>query len=313
MRDIESMLRYDYGINSLDIEQRAGGFSARAYKVTAADEVYFLKAYDKTSKAAAQWIARIDRYIPVLCRLNDHPGLRGGIAEPVRTRSGACKAQDCRSVYVVFRYIDGETLGDSPLSAEQACELGQLVGMLHQHKAQTIPGDYSGMTEDFRLPFCSRLSAVLQGGAFDEDVQAILQGCRPRLVPVIDTLERAAIPISAAKPDCVFCHTDIHGYNLMQGERLVLVDWEGLKLAPPEHDLSLVAGEPYFEDFMRAYGAYHPGFALRAELMDFYRMRRRLEDIEAFATRLLHEALEPDERSTNLRLLKALCESPIGT
>lgn len=37
----------------------------------------------------------------------------------------------------------------------------------------------------------------------------------------------------------VLCHTDAHGWNLIQSNKLVLVDWEGLRLAPPEADLNM--------------------------------------------------------------------------
>jgi thiamine kinase-like enzyme len=38
------------------------------------------------------------------------------------------------------------------------------------------------------------------------------------------------------------CHTDAHGWNLMQNQNLMLIDWEGLKLAPVEADLRALRG-----------------------------------------------------------------------
>ena len=51
------------------------------------------------------------------------------------------------------------------------------------------------------------------------------------------------------------CHTDIHGWNLMQEDRLILIDWEGLKLAPVEADLFSFTETFFFGD-----GAAEEGF-----------------------------------------------------
>ncbi|MDI5791191.1 phosphotransferase [Bacillus licheniformis] len=46
------------------------------------------------------------------------------------------------------------------------------------------------------------------------------------------------------------CHTDVHGWNLMKtGGELILIDWEGLKLAPVEADLMFFANQPYAQEF----------------------------------------------------------------
>jgi thiamine kinase-like enzyme len=49
-----------------------------------------------------------------------------------------------------------------------------------------------------------------------------------------------------------FCHTDIHGWNLMvKDDSLILIDWEGLKIAPAEMDIMFVIDKAYAEKFLQ--------------------------------------------------------------
>lgn len=77
----------------------------------------------------------------------------------------------------------------------------------------------------------------------------------------------------------VLCHTEIHHWNMMQGENLVIIDWEGLKLAPPEHDLFSIILKPYGNNFLNEYFKFMPNYKPNQEVLEFYFLRRKLEDI----------------------------------
>ena len=65
-------------------------------------------------------------------------------------------------------------------------------------------------------------------------------GTHKPLEQSIDRVEGLSEILRRSNPKMALCHTDIHNWNLMQrDEQLVLIDWEGLKLAPVKADLML--------------------------------------------------------------------------
>lgn len=66
----------------------------------------------------------------------------------------------------------------------------------------------------------------------------------------------------------------------MQSEnQLILIDWEGLRLAPIEVDLMFLVDEPYYDEFLNTYQKTHENFAINPDALQFYQVRRKLEDI----------------------------------
>ncbi|WP_349774559.1 hypothetical protein [Paenibacillus cellulositrophicus] len=95
--------------------------------------------------------------------------------------------------------------------------------------------------------------------------------------------------------------------NLMQPQsrrQLMLIDWEGLKLAPVEADLMFVVDQPYFNEFMQIYRQFHPDFTLNGRTLLFYQIRRKLEDVWEFIEQLLFDRQSPSERTSTLQSLE---------
>lgn len=100
------------------------------------------------------------------------------------------------------------------------------------------------------------------------------------------------------------CHTDIHNWNLMQrDEQLVLIDWEGLKLAPVKADLMFFVDKPYYDVFMNIYLKLHKDFLINTDALLFYHIRRKLEDIWEFIEQLLYDNQEDKERNETIKVL----------
>jgi thiamine kinase-like enzyme len=98
----------------------------------------------------------------------------------------------------------------------------------------------------------------------------------------------------------VLCHGDAHGNNVIQGERLVLADWEDLRMAPPEADLFIYAWHPYGAELLKAYSAARGGYPIDSKLLRFYVLRRRLEDVWVDIQRLTEEVLDARETEKQL-------------
>ncbi len=120
----------------------------------------------------------------------------------------------------------------------------------------------------------------------------------------IDRVERLAMDIRRSNPKMVLCHTDIHNWNLMQSdEQVVLIDWEGLKLAPAEADLMFFVDKPYYDIFIDIYQKLHKDFVINMDTLLFYRIRRKLEDIFEFIEQLLYNKQEEQKRNETIKLL----------
>lgn len=289
----EEILAGQFGIAADSVTEVQGGWAAAAYRVDTAGRRYFLKAYDKGRPTVRHWTARIDHYIPALAWLAENTELGQCVPRPLYTSDGRYKAEDEKGIYLLFPFIEGVTIGLRPLTRPQTVELAGIIGELHRHGSQ-LPFACDGLEEVISLPFCTALNDFL------DDIHKQTGRLRDLLKPWVPMLYRAVnITVrlrDTARKDCetlVLCHTDAHNWNLMQGDRLILIDWEGLCLAPPEADLFMFEGCEFFGDFLEAYSRVHPDYRLNREMLLFYLFRRRMEDIWEFIAQLLYD--KPDE------------------
>jgi aminoglycoside phosphotransferase (APT) family kinase protein len=99
----------------------------------------------------------------------------------------------------------------------------------------------------------------------------------------------------------VLCHTDLHHNNLLVDEAgtLAILDWDDVKLAPPEHDLWSGLGKDYrgevFSECMQAYREASGASPLFLEHFAFYLLRRYLEDLNVCVSGLLRPSADGRE------------------
>lgn len=106
------------------------------------------------------------------------------------------------------------------------------------------------------------------------------------------------------------CHTDIHEGNILQNESgLVLIDWEGLKLAPVEADFFEIVRKDWQAIFFEEYKKEHPSYEFNTQTLLFYQLRRVLEDIWEFIEQIQYDELTQEEEQSSLDYLKIECSS----
>ncbi|PYI55273.1 phosphotransferase enzyme family protein [Paenibacillus flagellatus] len=289
-----AILKDRYGLERMNVIPQQGGWAALAYRAFDGERTFFLKAYEKSRASTPKWTALIDAYAPILVWLARHTGLSGNVPVPIPTESGAFRCEDDQAVYMLYEYIAGETVGGKPLTGGQIRRLAEIVAELHRY-GERIPVDTDAVKERFDVPFLKPLRRLLHepSDRMPTDVGALLEPFARSVGRLADTVEELSGRLKAGSPRMALCHTDIHRWNMMQTDReLILVDWEGLKLAPVEADLTFIAEEPYADDFMAVYREVHPDYEPNADAMRFYRGRRKLEDIWEFAEQLLYD--DPD-------------------
>jgi len=296
--DIIDLLSSEYGIIPDSITAAPTGFSAKAaYRAVGADgNEYYLKIYDKSLPTTRFFVGRIDVYMPALDKLSALPALSGRVLNPVRTRSGAYKAETDSDAYVLFLFVNGFVPGIQGMTHGQTVELAETLALLHE-VGEAVPFDTPGLAEDISLSFCERLIQFLDwlntgyGGLFD-----IILPHKDMLFSAAEEALRLRDTVRTGCSHLVLCHGDAHGNNLIQSERLVLVDWEDLRIAPPEADLFIYAWHKYGDTLLEAYSVARKGYKINRELLYFYILRRRIEDVWVDIERLIEEA--PDEAET---------------
>lgn len=302
MDELVALLKIGYGIIAKSVHPVPGGFSTKAaYLVTDANGAeYFIKLYDKSLPTTRSSVDRIDVYMPMLDRLSASPTLRGRVLTPIRTLRGAYKAEAGIDVYVLFKYVSGGVPGVQGMTRAQTLELAEIVARLHD-AGEAVPHDLSGLAENISLPFCEQLFQYINEPGKEHDaLAAIVSPHAGLLLSAINETLKLRDTVRLGYSPLVLCHGDAHGNNVIQGECLVLADWEDLRLAPAEADLFIYAWHPHGNLLLEAYTAARSGYRINHELLYYYVLRRRIEDVWNNIQRLTEEA--PDEAET-LKLL----------
>lgn len=186
---------------------------------------------------------------------------------------------------MVFPFIEGSTICGEKLKPEQIREIAQIISELHFYGAE-IPVSTNSLIETFDVSFCTVLANRLVKIHASVYLQEVLRPYITTLAQATEALQSMALLLQKSKMRYALCHTDIHGWNLIQSKNLILIDWEGLKLAPVEADLFSFTETFFFgyawEEFMTTYRTAHKDYQINADAMRFYRFRRRLEDIHEF-------------------------------
>lgn len=306
MGPLGKILMEQFGLDAIEVIPQQGGWSALAYRVTTVEGSYFLKVYEKSRASTPKWTALIDKYVPIILWLSQHTSLHGRIPVPLLTTSEAYKYEDEAGIYQLFAYIEGSTIGDQALSTNQIQQLAEIVSNLHQYGAE-IPLDTEAIKEDFSLSFTKQLKDTMLGESHlcTDDVKQLIKPYEKMLRDCMEQLEKMSVYLQKSELEMRLCHTDLHHWNLMQADgRLILIDWEGLKLAPVEADLMFMIDKPYFAEWMKIYRQTHTKYEINQQALAFYQIRRIVEDISELLEQLLLDGQGEQDRIETFRHVK---------
>jgi len=261
-------------------------------------------------------IRRLDFTLALTRNLHER-GLFTAQPAVCRTLDGRLKADFQDQPLIIYEYIEGGNLGEAwPYPPEVLTGLGRLTAQLHRTTADI--GMEVPYVEQFRLPFEDALLASLaeleqvpdNARPGKVELREIILPRRETLLGLLARLHELGDIARVLHPPLALVHTDMTPNNILrtpQGE-LFIVDWEGVMLAPAEHDLFIFAGEGFatlLAEYHRAAGKPR----LHPELFAYYFYRRNLEDTTDFIIRILHENTTAEEDRFELDLLASDCLS----
>ncbi|CEH29125.1 kinase [Aneurinibacillus migulanus] len=305
MNKLKNILKEQYDIEFINVSPQQGGWSALAYKVFNNNHTYFLKVYEKSRASTPKLTALIDKYVPIMVWLLHNSGLNDKIPVPLLTKNNDYKCEDDDGIYLLYEYISGETIGDKNLSEEQVCGLSEIIAELHLY-GKELPIETDAVKEDFYVPFLQQLRSTLdkEYNKVPSDVRELINPHIEQINGLIDTVEKLSVHLKNCNLRMALCHTDIHNWNLMQsGQQLMLIDWEGLKLAPVEADIMFLIDKPYYDNFLSIYQKVHKNFVVNPTALQFYQSRRKLEDIWDLIEQLIYDNQDTQERTTIINYL----------
>ena len=293
-----------YGIRLVSIEHMPVGFVGIHYKAhDQSKRDYFITVYDE-SRLARISAERLYFSLPAVYSLYQS-GQFTDLVAPILTLSGKLWIHFMGLPVVLYPFVEGHLLAEEDANGEVIqSELGRLAARLHlAHLDARIENPlYEQFKFHFETPLRSKLEILDRFHGEDSGKTALRDLLLPqkrKILSLLDRLHELAAHMQQIAPTFVICHTDIHSWNVIRkkDQRLVIIDWEGIMLAPAEHDLFIFTGSG-FRTFLKAYYGAGGKRNLTAEGFAFYFYRRNLEDLTDYIVRILDEegGLERDRK-----------------
>jgi len=213
----------------------------------------------------------------------------GYVVAPVPCQDGdVMHVIDGRYALAVYPWISGDSYewGDD-LDRSWMSAIVDRLAELHSASTDQFAGT---AVEDFELTG-TRLIVPSSVEDWPDAGPLSRPGCQLLVLHREATLNRLAqfeeLSASLRSDRMVVTHGEPHpGNTMLTTDGLVLIDWDTVKIAPPERDMwSIVDRDPTAEAAYLRCG----GVELSRDVMDFYRLRWDLDDLCAYA----HELAQP--------------------
>ncbi|WP_104205267.1 phosphotransferase enzyme family protein [Billgrantia saliphila] len=298
---IDQWLSIEYDLSLGDIEPLGLGadLDARTYRlVDRKGTEFFLKLRrgrpDPATLSVPQWLA--------------NQGLAHVVA-PLATRTGELWAKFGSLHAVLYPFVEGHSGWQVELTPGQWRTLGKTLRSVHEATLphtllQRLPREtYSPVWRQRVAAWLARLPAVTSGSEPGRRMIGLLKRQQSVIRHIVDRATALAGELRRQDLPCCLCHGDLHAGNvLVSNERLALIDWDTLWLAPRERDLMFIGGgvggnwnrEEEKAWFQSGYGEYAPN----PTAVSYYRLERIVQDIDEFCAACLDEdpaASDPHE------------------
>jgi len=300
-------VRQEYGIDIQSLTFVPEGEVAHGYVAGCADgDRYFLKLLSD-SRLGQISATGLDFSLPLAWDLYSR-AILPHIAHPIRTSRGHFRTRFEGRPLVLYNFVAGRRVGyELPLPDDVLAKLAGLVGILHRSTPEI--GIENRRYERFSIPFERDLVKSLEmlesitstDRTGQQELQKLLLPRRDEILGCLHRLRELQHLVQAVDQEMVWCHTDLHGGNLIVNDQgdLYILDWEGALIAPPEHDLfAFVDDDRFVGLFLPSYEREFGPASLDSKVFAFYLYRRNLEDLTDWMMRILHENTD-DEQDRN--------------
>ncbi len=238
-------------------------------------------------------------------------GIRNVIA-PRATRAGELFVKFDDWFLLLSPFVAGVSGWDVELTPGQWRELGRGLRALHTVELPetmacgVLHETYNAGTRLQVRALLDEMQHSQTNDAISRELLRLAQEKRTVIVSLLRHADELSALLRQQPPRHCLCHGDMHAGNiLLADDRLFIVDWDTLVMAPPERDLMFIGGSvggcwnkpQEVQWFMQGYGPQ----SMDETALAYYRCERILQDIAEFAQALLIDSHSEADRREMLQ------------
>ncbi|MET3182073.1 UNVERIFIED_ORG: spectinomycin phosphotransferase [Variovorax guangxiensis] len=299
-----------YGLRDIRIEFLPLGadVNSAVFRVDASDgTAYFLKLrrgdFDKP-------------VVTVPAFLHHDKGIEAVMA-PLPTTNLQLSVQAHGFDWALYPFFDGSNGFERTLTDPQWTALGTALSAIHEAElpealSASLPKErYDHHWREGVRRYQRRFINDVKGDGIVERFLAFWEEHAEEIDTIVYRSEQLASILLERPPRLVPCHSDLHAGNVIVGDddRLSIVDWDTLILAPKEHDLMFIGGgvghvwnQPREEALF--YEGYGPG-DLDLVALAYYRYERIVKDLLEYCDQMFDAAASTEDREEGLRQMQS--------
>ena len=247
-----------YNINAASLIPAKRGYYGETWRLNTVDNCYFVKLDYSPNKEIYK------RSFPVIQHLCDH-GINF-ISRIVKTKDGSLSAQFEGAILGIFEWIDGDNIQNEQTKIEEYKILAEIYAV--SFDGIVIPRDeFSTANADLFYRQWDKLKNA-SGNKNSAAVLSVLEQYGSRFRERADRLALFAEKCKSDTSHFYITHGDAGGNIIVNDNKYYLVDWDDVRLAPPERDAWFCL---YWEWAMTAFNG-----ALKANRIDYILRSERL-------------------------------------
>ncbi|HEU0293465.1 MAG TPA: phosphotransferase [Anaerolineales bacterium] len=279
---------YDLRVAELTFLPLGADMGTAVYRVVADDgTAYFLKL----RKGFDEIIVTVPLFLK-------SQGIQEIIA-PLETKSKQGWADFGEYKLILYPFIEGKNGFDMELTDHQRWILGAALKGIHS--AQLLP-ELKRLVpqESFSPKYRENIKAFqvqVESQTFDDPTAGklakFMKSKGSEITHLVERTGQLALELQSKPLELVLCHTDIHGGNILTGDRdeLYIVDWDAPLLAPKERDLMFIGGgiDEIWKS-KREESVFYEGYGktdIDLSALAYYRYERVIEDLAVICEQIL--------------------------
>ncbi|SOD27460.1 spectinomycin phosphotransferase [Variovorax sp. YR752] len=298
-----------YGLHDARIEFLPLGadVNSAVFRINASDgAAYFLK------------LRRGDFDQPVVAvpaSLHHDKGIEAVMA-PLPTTSQQLSTQSHSFDWALYPFFDGKNGFERTLTNRQWTTLGAALGAIHRTElpealSADLPKEhYAHHWREGVRRYQRRFINGVKGDDIVKRFLAFWEEHAEEIDTVVYRSEQLASILLERPPQLVLCHSDLHAGNVLVGDndRISIVDWDTLILAPKERDLMFIGGgvghvwnQPQEE------ALFYEGYGLKdidLVALAYYRYERIAKDVLEFCDQMFDATASAEDREEGLRQMQ---------
>jgi len=272
----------------------------------------FIKIYPATRLAKIS-IQNLDFSLRVCYDLCTKCSLKN-ISFPLLTKAGELKINFESNLLAIFNFIKGKNQDNVKLSNKELVKVSELLASVHKNtrKIELEKAPIEKFNIGFKDELINGINILEQNKRLNNKYKVklakLLIPMKNETIRLLEKTVKLGKFIRLKESDFVLCHTDPIHQNLILNKNhdVFLIDWDGVKLAPKEHDLWF-----YLWDnpnlFLTSYENIYGSLTLDREAVIFYFYYRILEDLTDWVYAILNENVEDKQNKINLREVEFYC------